>query len=121
MESEMTPWTPETFDVYDGWPARSWRCGRNRWLDGVMQKAGPILDAGFFGAVKRLAEDKSRAVSELAREVGLSEEKVISVMEKLGLTEITRFQAKADTKADTRAKVGFAEEVFRIGRGPIIY
>jgi hypothetical protein len=119
----MTTWTPETFDAYDGWPARSWRCGRNRWLDGVMAKAGPILDSGFFLAVKRLAEDKSRAVSELAREVGLSEEKVISVMEKLGLTEITRLQAKADTsvKADTRANVRVAEEVFRIGRGPIIY
>jgi hypothetical protein len=117
MESEMTPWTPETFDAYDGWPARSWRCGRNRWLDGVMEKAGPILDSGFFLAVRSLAEDKSRAVSELAREVGLPEEKVISVMEKLGLTEITRFQATADT----RTRVGIAEEVFRIGRGPIIY
>lgn len=119
----MTPWTPETLDACDGWPARSWRCGRNRWHDGVMAKAGPILDSGFFLAVRRLAEDKSRAVSELAREVGLPEEKVISVMEKLGLTEITRFQAKVDTraKADTRANIGIAEEVFRIGRGPIIY
>jgi hypothetical protein len=117
----MTPWTPETFDAYDGWPARAWRCGRNRWVDGVMEKAGPIFEAGFFRAVRSLAEDKSRAVSELAREVGLPEEKVIAVMEKLGLTEITRLQAKADTKADTSARVGFTEEVFRIGRGPIIY
>ena len=49
--------------------------GRNRWLDGVMEKAGPILAAGFFSAVKRLAETSSRAVSELAREVGLSRKK----------------------------------------------
>ena len=79
---------------------------------------------GLYNVVTQLAENKSLAVSRLAKEVGLSEEKVTSVIEKLGLTEITRFQAqahaKADTKADTRAGVEHIE-VFRIGRNPIIF
>ena len=58
---------------------------------------------GLYTVVTQLAENKSRAVSELAREVGLSEEKVTSVIEKLGLTEITRFRATADTKAQATA------------------
>jgi len=82
----MTPWSPATLDIYDGWPARSWSCGRNRWLDGVVEK---IQNIEF---VKRLGDpkEKSRAVSELAREVGLPEEKVASVMEKLGLKDFKR-------------------------------
>jgi hypothetical protein len=85
----MTPWSPATLDTYDGWPARSWSCGRNRWLDGIVEK---IQTIEYAATVKRLADpkEKSRAVSELAREVGLTEEKVASVIEKLGLKEVRR-------------------------------
>jgi hypothetical protein len=109
----MTPWSPETYDAYDGWPVRSWCCGRNRWLDGVMEKARST-QARTAGTVRRLADpkEKSRAVSELAREVGLTEEKVTSVIEKLGLTEIKRF--KDDTGDDSL-------EAFRWGHSIIIF
>jgi hypothetical protein len=85
----MTPWSPATLDIYDGWPARSWSCGRNRWLDGVVEK---IQSIEYVATVKSLADpkEKSRAVSELAREVGLTEEKVASVIEKLGLKDLKR-------------------------------
>jgi hypothetical protein len=107
----MTPWSPATLDTYDGWPARSWSCGRNRWLDGIVEK---IQTFEYVRTVKRLADpkEKSRAVSELAREVGLPEEKVASVIEKLGLTEIKRVQEDI---------VGSGSELFRWGRNIVVF
>jgi hypothetical protein len=88
----MTPWSPATLNTYDGWPVTSWRCGRNGWLDRIVEKINTTEGGGAFATVRKLADrkEKARAVSELAREVGLPEEKVASVIEKLGLTEIKR-------------------------------
>jgi hypothetical protein len=74
----------------------------------------------FSKIVSQLAENKSLAVSQLAKEVGLPEEKVSSVIEKLGLTEITRFQAEGKAQATARSSVEQIE-VFRIGRNPIFF
>ena len=78
----------------------------------------PWSRGGLYTVVTELAEDKPRAVSKLAREVGLSEEKVTSVIDKLGLTEITRFQAKADAKERVEVE---AVALYRVGPNIVIF